>query len=100
MSVIAAFTGSGVFGNTASSSTLSDTLTGNTGAKSADVSGGDGSEIIFNLCEHFHDVIGSGTATKVQSAQSQTLTNNVLKRVYTFTFDLDFVADNLDVADE
>lgn len=100
MSVIEAFTGSGVFGNTASSDTLSATLTGNTGATSSDVSGGDGSEIIFNLCEHFHDVIGSGTATKVTSAQSQTLTNNVLKRVYTFTFDLDFVADNLDVADE
>lgn len=100
MSVITAFTGSGLFGNTASSDNLSDTLTGNTGTTSTNISESDGSEIIFNLCEHFHDVIGSGTAQKVKSAQTQTLTNNVLKRVYTFTFDLDFVADNLDVADE
>ena len=100
MSVIEAFKGSGVFGNTTSSSTLSDTLTGNTGTTPTNVSENDGSEIIFNLCEHFHDVIGSGTANKVQAQQTQTLSNNVLRRTYQFTFDLDFVADNLDVANE
>jgi len=100
MSVIEAFSGSGVFGNTSSSSSISATLTGNTGITTENINENDGSEIIFNLCDHFHDVVGSGNATKVSSSQTQTLSNNVLKRTYTFSFDLDFVANNLDVQDE
>lgn len=100
MSVIEAFSGSGVFGNTSSSSSISATLTGNTGITTENINENDGSEIIFNLCDHFYDVVGSGNATKVSSSQTQTLSNNVLKRTYTFSFDLDFVANNLDVQDE
>ena len=103
MSVIEAFNasgGSGVFNQSTAGSTLSDVLVDNTGLESADVTAGDGSEIIFNLCDHFNKVVGSGDSAKVSSSQTQTLSNNVLKRTYTFSFDLDFVANNLDVQDE
>ena len=104
MSVIEAFGaagGSGVFNQSTASSALSDVLIDNTGLVSGDITPtADGSEIIFNLCDHFNKVIGSGDATKVTTSQTQTLSNNVLKRTYTFSFDLDFVANNLDVQDE
>lgn len=103
MSVIEAFGatgGSGVFNASGKTDALNAVLKANTGLVDDDIDNGDGSEIIFNLCDHFNKVVGSGDATKVSSSQTQTLSNNVLKRTYTFSFDLDFVANDLDVQDE
>lgn len=103
MSVIEAFNatgGSGVFNASIKTDDLNVVLKANTGLVDNDIDNGDGSEIIFNLCDHFNKVVGSGDSTKVSSSSSQTLQNNVLRRIYTFSFDLDFVANDLDVQDE
>jgi hypothetical protein len=61
-----------------------------TSATSTDFDNEDGSEILFNLCNHFHNVVQSGDATNVRSTTGSTLTGSTLVKSYTFTFDLDF----------
>lgn len=61
-----------------------------TSATSTDFDNEDGSEVLFNLCNHFHNVVQSGDATNVRSSTGSNLTGNTLTKSYTFTFDLDF----------
>ena len=67
---------------------------------SGDFSSSDGSEVMFNLCEHFHQVVNSGDATQVRTAKTQSLSGSTLVRTYTFTFDLNLNLGLLDVENE
>ena len=101
MAAITAFANSGIFPNSTAGDTLSNVLLDNTGAVLADITDADGSEIIFNLCNHMHSVISSSTATKVRSSSTQNLSGTRLTKSYTFSIDLDLTdIGDLNVQDE
>ena len=96
---------SGLFQSAASGQQLADVLVAGGAAfggnmASGDISGADGSEVMFNLCEHFHQVVNSGDATQVRTAKTQSLSGSTLVRTYTFTFDLNLNLGLLDVENE
>lgn len=101
MAAITAFTTSGIFPTSAASDTLSAALQADCGVTQADVDSQDGSEIIFNLCNHMYSVVNSGTATKVRSTSNQNLSGTRLTKSYTFSIDLDLTdIGDLNVQDE
>lgn len=101
MAAITAFTTSGIFPTSAAGGILSDVLKDDCGVTQGDIDSADGSEIIFNLCNHMHSVISSGTATKVRSSSTQNLSGTRLTKSYTFTVDLDLTdIGDLNVQDE
>lgn len=101
MAAITAFTTSGIFPTSSAGGALSAALQGDCGVTQGDIDSADGSEIIFNLCNHMHSVISSGTATKVRSTSTQNLSGTRLTKSYTFTVDLDLTdIGDLNVQDE
>lgn len=102
MAAITAFEASGIFPSSdANTTSISDALVNDTDAVIGDVTGKDGSEIIFNLCNHMHSVISSSTATKVRSSSTQNLSGTRLTKSYTFSIDLDLTdISDLNVQDE
>ena len=97
--------GSGIFNGSAASDTMKACITARTFAKTADFTSNDGSEIMYNLCEHFHSGIQSwpGSAANVTSAKSQTASSGTtFNRTYSFTFTLDMQSaeETTDVAKE
>ena len=92
---------SGLFQSAASGDQLAHVLSaGGVNMASGDISGGDGSEVLFNLCEHFHKVINSGDASQVRTSTSSTVSGSTLVRSYTFTFDVNLNLGNLSVENE
>ena len=67
---------------------------------SGDISGADGSEVMFNLCEHFNQVISSGNPSQVRTNKTQALSGSTLVRTYTLSFDLNLNLGLLDVENE
>lgn len=81
---------SGLFPSKTGLTGLQVAVVDSTSATNDDFTAEDGSEILFNLCNHFHNVVQSGDATNVRSTTGSTLTGSTLVKSYTFTFDLDF----------
>ena len=96
------FGGSGVFPSSSGLESFESIVTTDTDLVSADISADDGSEFIFNMCNHFHNVISSGEAgaVNITSSTNQSLNGDALIKNIFFTFNLDFDLSNLDVQAE
>ncbi len=104
--------GSGIFNGETSTDQFDTVVTSATFAKAGDFTGNgvggsqaDGSEIMYNICEHFHSGIQAwpGGAVNVTSAKSQTASSGTtFNRTYSFTFTLDMESaeETTDVAKE
>lgn len=93
---------SGIFPSQTETAQFNNVVKSSTNISDTDLSDGDGSEVIFELVNRFHDAIQSGDATKVVSNSSQTLNGAVLTKTYNFVFQVDLETDaiNLNVSDE
>lgn len=104
--------GSGIFNGETKTEQFDTVVASATFAKASDFTGegvggteADGSEIMYNICEHFHSGIQSwpGNAANVTSSKSQTAsTGSTFNRTYSFTFtlDMDSAESATDVAKE
>ena len=67
---------------------------------SSDVSANDGSEVLFNLLQHFSDVVTLNGTEKITTSRSTQISGNELIKNFNFSVRTAITGDVLDVVDE
>jgi len=91
---------SGLFPGSTTSTTVQAAVTGATNATATDFSNGDGSEVLFELCNHFYDCVASGDTTNVTATSTSSAVGSNIVKSYTFNFTCAVNVANLDVVSE
>lgn len=91
---------SGLFPGSTTDTTVQAAVTGATNATATDFSNGDGSEVLFELCNHFYDCVASGDATNVTATSTSNAVGSNIVKSYTFNFTCAVNVANLDVVSE
>lgn len=91
---------SGLFPGSNTATGLQAAVTGATNATATNFSDGDGSEVLFELCNHFYDCVASGDATKVTATSTTNAVGSNIVKSYTFNFTCAVDVANLDVVSE
>lgn len=80
--------------------TLQAAVVASTNATATNFSDDDGSEVLFELCNHFYDCVASGDATKVTATSTTNAVGSNIVKSYTFNFTCAVDVANLDVVSE